>query len=196
MSRTSPPPESVSWPTLPDLFLLLAGCAASFLLLRWEPPSTSPLGPLRVEPNESVPEPARRLVTALPELVRLPEGVTLLWPVFYVVQKLRARARGLTAGEWLLGFSWLGTTAMTGLTACAAADVLPGPLREQAPRAMVIWYLVLVPSLALFAFLVALVGLGRRRPLPWTHNLSLALLLWPALPLGGALALGTFVSQP
>jgi hypothetical protein len=52
--------------------------------------------------------------------------------------------------------------------------------------------MVLVPSLALIAAILALLTLFHREPPPWTHHLGLALILWPVLPLVGMLLLGKF----
>jgi hypothetical protein len=40
--------------------------------------------------------------------------------------------------------------------------------------------------------LLLLLGLVGRAHQPWTHNLGLALVIWPVLPLAAILALGEF----
>jgi hypothetical protein len=111
MSRLlSPPVPYTSRPTLVDYYLLLLGCGLSLYLTR--------LGPMPAAAEESRTDPGlREFVALLPEAMRLPEGVLLLWPVFLALQRLRGRRQGLTFGEWLWVLAWLGTALLTGLSA-------------------------------------------------------------------------------
>jgi len=181
MSRAPTAAVPASRPGFLDFFLLLTGCAVSLLLARL------PLLP-QLTPNE-VPF-AADLLPQLLTLVRLPEGVILLWPVFYLLQLAFGRSQGLTAGEWLWILAWLGTVLVTALAALLHAGLLPESVRPHVRLwPPVVWYFILVPSLALVAVVLAIIGLFRREPPPWTHPLGLALLVWPALPLAGLLVL-------
>src|SRR3954469_15579497 len=99
-----------SRPSLVDYFLLLLGCSLSLFLVR-------SLGRITVTPNDGLSEPLADLTAALGDLMRMPEGIVLLWPVFLLFQKLRGRKQGLTAGEWLWVIAWLGVALLTGLSA-------------------------------------------------------------------------------
>jgi hypothetical protein len=182
MSRAPTAAAPVSRPRFLDFFLILIGCGISLFLARL---------PLLREPAPNGLPLAAGVVPVLPALLRLPEGVLLLWPVFYLSQLVLRRSQSLTAGEWLWLFAWLGTALMNGLAAVLHSGVLPEVVRAHAavwPGA--IWYLVLVPSMALIAVVLALFGLFRREPPPWTHHLGLALIVWPLLPLAGLLTFG------
>ena len=66
---------------------------------------------------------------------------------------------------------------------------LPGFLEEWWGPFRWVWYFGFGVALAMPALGFALFGLIRRRPMPWTHGLGLALALWPVLPLLGILLL-------
>ena len=109
MSRVPAAAAPPSRPTLVDYFLLLGGFALSLSLLQ--------LGsPLRVEPTEALPEALRDLVPGLAAPMRLPEGIILLWPFFYGIQRVRGRSQGLTSAEWLWVISWIGVALLTALS--------------------------------------------------------------------------------
>ncbi|HXG11425.1 MAG TPA: hypothetical protein VNK04_16845 [Gemmataceae bacterium] len=194
----------VSRPVLLDYFLLLAGCALSFGLVRLDQPTGRPglrapeaavryIGHLKVEPGPRANSPALRyLVLTLPDLLRLPEGIILLWPFFFGIQRIMGRKQGLTSGEWLWVFSWLGVALLAILAAWNHWGPLPEFLAGRASWVPVVWYLILVPSIGLIAVLVLLLGLLGRQPFPWTHGLGLALTIWPAGPLAGILTLGKY----
>src|SRR5262249_11361120 len=124
-------------------------------------------------------------------LMRLPEGIILFWPFFFGWQRLQGRAEGLTGGEWLWVLSWLGGALLTGVGGWQALLPLPGALQAHAAKPRLLWYMVFVPAMALLAAVLGLLGpfLGRR-PTPWTHPLSLALMIWPAGLVAVVLATG------
>jgi len=192
MSRqpaVTPPP--LPRPTLIDWLFLLTGCGASLLLSTLPSPRPEPAGAA----FDSVW--LGRLATTLPALMHLPEGVILLGPFFYLGQRLLGRAPGITTGEWLWIFAWPGVALVNGLAAWrlaidSGATALPDFL---APHAVylfywpaMVWYVLLVPSLAVVALLVGLFGMFGRTP-PWTHSLGVVLVVWPVVPLAGILAL-------
>src|SRR4051812_46822073 len=94
-------------PTLLDYFLLLGGYSLSLFLLR--------LQPWAFKAKEGLAAPVADLVEQLADIMRLTEGVVLLWPLFLVLQKFRGRSQGLTAGEWLWVIAWLCIVLLTGL---------------------------------------------------------------------------------
>jgi hypothetical protein len=184
--RRLTPETAPARPLLLDYLLLLAGFGLSLLLCR--------MASLRVEMDESaVPALLRDFLPLLPDLLRLPEGVILLWPVFHFGQKLVGRRQALTSAEWLWVFAWFGTVAVNGLAAWKQWGAMPDLVASHTTWPPVIWYAILVPSLAILALFLALVGLLRWGVPPWTHNLALALLLWPIAPLVAILTLGRFV---
>jgi hypothetical protein len=215
MSRAPavPPPVAqvaapLSRPNLVDWLLILAGVSLSFFLMQFTyptdavasgtpaKPSASPtkaepgLGRLRIRPKSwAARSPWSETLAALPDAVRLPEGIILLWPVLHTLQRLLGRKQGLTAAEWLWVFAWLGTAALVGLAVWHHFRPLPDGLKGWPP---VIWYVVVIPSMALVALIVALLGVVGSAHKPWTHNLGVALVVWPVVPLAGILALGDF----
>jgi hypothetical protein len=169
-------------PTLLDYFLLLAGCSLSLFLIQ--------IKPWKFEAKEGLGAPAADLVGQLGDIMRLTEGVVLLWPIFLALQSLRGRAHGLSAGEWLWVIAWLGVATMTGLAAWAKWGTLPEWLQDHADKPRMIYYMIVAPSMGALAMLFAVIGLVRRSPIPWTQSFSLALVTWPVLPLAGILTLG------
>jgi hypothetical protein len=184
---TVPAPEPTSRPTLADFFLLLAGASLSLYLVD--------LAPLAVQVSADVSDArARAALVFLAGPLRLGEGVVLLWPLFFYLQRLRGRAQGLTAGEWLWVLSWVGVALLAALDVWRGTSGVLAPsdfILQHAGKARVLWYRTLVPALAVVAGALVLAGLFRRRPAPWTHALGLALLIWPALPLAAILAFGS-----
>jgi probable H4MPT-linked C1 transfer pathway protein len=178
-----------SRPTLVDYLLLLSGCGVSLYLVR--------LGPLWVEPGEHVTSPVLSEVVAsfLPTVMRLPEGVLLLGPIFFLLQLILGRRQGPTGAEWLWALAWLGTALLTGLSAWARTDTVPELLQPYVHKPLLLWYLIFVPAMAALALVLAVLGLASSTPKPWTHSLGLALVLWPALPLGAIFTLGNFTTE-
>lgn len=185
MSRASDA-ATPSRPTAVDFFFLIVGVALSLLLFR--------IPVLRVDPTggELLPEWLRYLLPALPEMMRLPEGVLLLWPVFYVSQLVVGRSQGLTTSEWLWIFAWVAVVAINALAAWNAWGVVPDELKPYARWPGLLWYVVVVPSMSVTALVVSLFGLMTRAAPPWTHSLALVLIIWPVLPLAAVLALTRF----
>src|SRR5437016_1022812 len=116
-------------PTTWDLFLVMAGCGLSYYLLgiTHSPTENSSIPPLplvrhfghmRIEPGASTRLPVlKALVLSLPDIMRLHEGIVLLFPLLYLTQLLMARPLGFTTCEWMWIFAWLGTLIVTGLGA-------------------------------------------------------------------------------
>jgi hypothetical protein len=188
MSRT-PTPSTPNRPGLLDCFLLLCGPALSLCLCR------VPL--FDVKPNGSFTDPLiLSFLPLLPTLLRLTEGIILLWPLFFASQRLRGRTQGLTAVEWLWIFAWLGVATLNALANGNQWVPTPDALLPYKDYLFywpqLVWYVLVVPSLALVALLIGLLGMFGREPPPWTHLFGLALLVWPVLPLAAILALAKF----
>jgi len=167
-----------SRPTLVDYLLLMIGFAlSSVLYVQLRQPSATP-GPNAAHAA------LRDLLAALP---------ALLWPLFLATQRLLGRKQGLTVAEWLWVFAWLGTATMIGLGAWNRWGTVPEFLRDYRVYPALVWYVILVPSMALIALLAALFGVFSGSQRPWTHNLAIVLLAWPVLPLAGLLALSNQV---
>lgn len=174
-------------PTFLDYFFILAGCSLSLVLVYFHP--------LHVRPGDEVA--SRSLAQAigfLPQLMRLPEGILLLWPFFFALQLLRGRPAALTAVEWLWVLSWLGIAVLTALSAWQVWGTLPEAVHAYRELPRKLWYVILAPSMAVLGLCLALAALFRREPLPWTHTFGLVLLLWPVGPLLGIVTLGKFGS--
>lgn len=184
MSRI-PIAAAPSRPSVVDYLLLLAGGSLSLYL--------HSVSPLAVKPHrEDWPAAVQELIAFLPAAMRLPEGIVLLGPLFYLTQLARRRAWALTSLEWLWAINWLGVAALAGVALWLRSGSMPDALHPYAVRPRHLWYLIFVPSLAALALVLGLLGMVRRAAVPWTHTLGLALLVWPAAPLAGILALARF----
>jgi hypothetical protein len=166
----------------------MVGCSISLLLMHFHP--------MYVEAGEQVKgEALRDLVAFLPQMMRLPEGILLMWPVFFTMQRVRGRPTAMTAVEWLWVLSWLGVALLAGLSAWQVWGTLPETVRPYGELPRKLWYIILVPSMAALGLILALVGMIRRVPPPWTHSFGLVLLLWPVGPLLGIVTLGKLVTR-
>src|SRR5262249_26022758 len=103
-----PPAErpEVSRPGVIDHLAVLAGVALSLYLMH--------LAPLTAQPSNPLDWRLEQVFRFLAPLIRLPEGVLLLWPVFFGLQYF-SRSDGLTAGEWLWLLGWAGVVLLTAL---------------------------------------------------------------------------------
>jgi len=176
-----------SRPHLLDYLLILAGCSLSLVLIR--------LAPIQVRPNDSVTSSMiRDLVNTQGQILCLSDGIVLLWPFFFLSSRLTTRFPGLTAGEWLWILAWLGVALLTTLLLWKgwANSYMPAFLLDNTEKIRIIWYLIFVPTLGALALIFAVAGMMANRNQPWTHTLSLALVLWPVAPLALILSLGKF----
>jgi hypothetical protein len=174
MSKAPWVPLPGARPTLIELFLLLGGYALSLWLAQ--------VNKMKDTAGEDIL--VQSFGNALPFLMlRLTEGIVLLLPLFWILQIIEGRRQWLAAGEWLGLFAWFGTFLVTIEGICQYADLLPQRLRELAAWPLILWYLVVVPAMALVALLLAVLGLFSRKQQPWTHRLGLALMMWPVVPL-------------
>jgi hypothetical protein len=191
-------------PTTWDLFLVMAGCAFSYYLLAishspTENTSVPPLplvrhfGHMRIEPGGAARLPiVKSLVLSLPDLMRLHEGILLLFPLLYLTQTLMARPLGFTTCEWMWIFAWMGTVLITGMGAWQQFGDLTGLPYKVCNWAVVIWYMVFVPAIALITVGCWLYSAVQRKPYPWTHNFAVVLLAWPVPWLIALMVLGKF----
>jgi hypothetical protein len=174
-----------SRPTLVDYVFLLFGCSLSLYLLSFSP--------LHVKAtHENWPVFLNEFIAFLPAAMRLPEGIVLMGPIFYVTQLVRRRAWGLTSLEWLWLLNGLGIAVLAGVAAWHHSGTIPEFLAPYATMPRKLWYLIFVPSLAVLAAVLGILGLVRRDAVPWTHTLGLVLLVWPAPPLLGVVSLAKF----
>ena len=96
--------------------------------------------------------------------MRMPEGVILLFPLFFLPQFILGRRQEISPGEWLWILAWFGTVALTGLTLVRHLVGLPEWLDPVfAERLRWIWHLGFGTALAVIALILVLVGLIRRR---------------------------------
>ncbi len=140
---------------------------------------------LRTVLRQGTPTPALHAVLhVLPAILFLPVGVILFWPIFYVSQWLSGRRQTLTIGEWLLGLAWLAAIAFSLWCVLKGTGNLPEFLSgPEFKKYAVLAYILFMLSVGALAAVIWLVGLVARWQQPWTHTLSLALMVWPALPL-------------
>jgi hypothetical protein len=182
-ARSNPlAPVAPSRPTGLDFFLILVGCTLSLLL--------ADLSGFRAQPTGTTPPWAAALLRrSLPSMLFLPLGILLLWPLFYLTQRIAGRAQPITVGEWLWGVAWLGAVLLTAWVAWQAWGTPPEFLSPETFKGRVfVGYAVATLAFAAVALLTGLVDLIGRWGRPWTHHLALALLLWPVLPLLALLA--------
>jgi hypothetical protein len=165
-----------SRPTWFDFLLLPAGFAGSVLLGQLS-------GFRATRMAETPPGLPDWLVAILPLWLFLPVGPILLWPIFYLTQRLAGRSQALSWGEWLLGLAWLAGLVLAGGIIWQAWGTLPGFLAERLPRYLVLGHMLGGLSLGGLAVVLLLVDLAGRWPQPWTHRLSLGLLIWQLAPL-------------
>jgi len=184
MSQPSASAPAALAPTFLDYFLLLSGFALTLWLLSLYPPVPP------ASEDENLSPAMKKLAPELPNLVRLPQGVILLWPIFLLWQTIQGRKQSLTAGEWLWVFSWLGTAVVVGLAAWSKFGTLPEVLQNSERTVRVVWFVILTSAIAAAGIIIGFGGLIWRVRRPWTHTCALALVIWPALPLLGILALG------
>jgi hypothetical protein len=176
--------EPVSRPRFFDYFFLLGGVSLSLYLML--------LSPIGAEATAELPD-ARlgQVVAFLPTMMRLPEGVFLLWPLFFATQWV-SRSRPLTAGEWLWLLAWVGLVVLTALTAWEYLVGLPDSVRAHAGKPRLLWYVVVMPAMGVLAVLFLLFGVFRSTPAPWTDTLALALVIWPVPLALTVLSVGNF----
>ncbi|HEY7309437.1 MAG TPA: hypothetical protein VH643_08780 [Gemmataceae bacterium] len=175
-----------SRPTLLDYVFLLAGGSLSLFLMS--------VSPLLVKPShDNWPASLNEFIAFLPSAMRLPEGIVLMGPLFYVTQLVRRRAWALTSLEWLWAISWLGIVVLAAVAAWHRSDTMPEFLEPYAAMPRKLWYLIFVPSMAVLAAVLGIVGIVRRAAVPWTHTFGMVLLVWPAAPLLGIFSLAKFV---
>jgi hypothetical protein len=160
-----------------DYLLILAGAALSLLL--------TDLSGYRALPTADTPAAlAGVALRSVPHLLFLPLGLILLWPLFYMTQRMRGRAEGLTAAEWLWGVAWLGAVALAAWICWQHWGTPPeflAPASFKGPA--YVGYAVAMLALGAVGLLLGLADLVGRWPRPWTHPFCLALVMWPALPL-------------
>src|SRR5262245_35563500 len=138
MSRTTSP-APVSRPCFFDYLSLPAGVGLSLYWMQ--------LAPIRAEPESASIDPRlASLIAFLPALMRLPEGVILLWPLFFATQ-WPGRSQGLTLGEWLWLLAWVGAAMLAGLTTWEHLGGLPELLRPHAAKPRLLWYVVVMPAM-------------------------------------------------
>src|SRR5436305_338870 len=119
----------VSRPGLLDFFLLLAGFALSYFLLQL----TYVPAQIRLKLHPSTPDfpwLASSFWEPMLALLRLGDGVVLLWPLFLGIQRVRGRPQGLTVGEWLWVLAWLGTALLLGLAVWFQWGTVPEGMRD------------------------------------------------------------------
>jgi hypothetical protein len=124
------------------------------------------------------------LVPALPFALFLPVGVVLFWPIFYVNQWILGRRQGMSSAEWLLGLSWLVFSALTVWILLKGTGHLPEMLAGANVRKYVVaGYMLYMIAMAALALLLFLFDVCAGWTQPWTQALTIALMLWPMLPL-------------
>jgi hypothetical protein len=161
----------VSRPRFIDYFLMLCGAGLSVLLAEWSE--------VRVTAGDAS-RPGPAFVKVLPYLLFLPQGIILLWPIFYATQRAGGRDVALAAGEWVWGLAWLAAVL---LVSWIAWKQMSQPEVDTLKKTAVLAYILFVLTAAVIAVIVAFVDMVGRWPQPWTHTFCLVLMIWSALPL-------------
>ena len=169
--------DATSRPRFLDYFLILLGSGLSMLLAQMS----------GLQAHAATEAPDRFLAAFLhifPALLFLPLGILLWWPVFFTTQKIFGRKQGLTVAEWLWGLSWLVALFLTVWIVWKGLGTAPGFLgTHDFQKGVIVGYIIYALSMAVIAVIVFFVGLFGRWSQPWTHHFSLALMIWPAVPL-------------
>ena len=172
----APTSASLTRPRVVDFLLIFLGVMISGIL--------GELSGLEVKTAANPSVWLAALAKLFPGFLFLPVGVILFWPVFFTTQKIFGRGQGLTLGEWLLGLAWLGSLALSGWIIWKGSGAAPpGLTNDSFKQLVVLAYVLFTLSMGAIAILLFLVGTILRWVNPWTHSLSLALLIWPAGPL-------------
>jgi hypothetical protein len=168
-------PVVPSRPRFLDYFLILVGSGFSLVLAE--------LSGLRAS-SETPGRFLGALSHVFPQLLFFPLGILLFWPVFYTTQKIFGRKQALTVAEWLWGLAWLADLFLTAWILWKGLGTTPGFLGTPGfQNGVMLGYLIVALSLAAIAFIVLIINLFGRWPQPWTHSFSLALMIWPVVPL-------------
>jgi hypothetical protein len=177
-------PVIPSRPCFLDYFLILVGSGLSLWLAE--------LSGLHAGTTSEIPDRfLAPLLRLFPHLLFLSLGILLWWPVFFTTQKIFGRQQALTVGEWLWGLAWLGALFLTAWIVWKGLGTAPGFLgTPDFQKGVIVGYIIFTLSMAVIAFLVLVINLFGRWPQPWTHHFSLALMIWPVLPLSMLWLLG------
>jgi hypothetical protein len=191
-------------PTTLDLFLIMAGCVLSYYLLAitYSPTENTSIPPLplvrhfghmRIEPGGAAKLPIfKSLVLSLPDVIRLPEGILLFFPLFYLTQTFMGRPLGFTTCEWMWVLAWLGTAGVTAIGVILQFADLSEFLHKASTWPIVLWYMVFVPAIGLITVGCWFYSLAQRKVFPWTHNFAVVLLAWPLPWLVALMIFGKF----
>jgi hypothetical protein len=177
-ARSKPAPPTIpSRATWLDFFLILFGCALSLIL--------TDLSGFRSFASENTPTWVINLQPhSLAYSLFLPVGVLLLWPLFYLTQRIAGRKQALTLGEWLWFVAWLGAIGLTVWIVWQYLGTPPDFLKPETFKGRAfVGYAVTMLALAVVALATGLVDLFGRWGRPWTHHFALALFMWPVVPL-------------
>jgi hypothetical protein len=171
-----PPPRQ--FPIALEYFLILLGLMLSSLVGAWSGVKVA------VAPDAPPSAWADGFSVALPQMLFLPLGVMLLWPLFFLVQKLSGRKQGVTAGEWLWGLAFLASIVIVGIILWRALGEGPGFLTASSfKKNFLLVYMLYALGMALVSLVILIISALGRWVTPWTHTFGLVLLLWPAMPL-------------
>lgn len=172
------PPLQPSRPRVLDHFLILFGAALSVFLaracgLRIVPSGEQASGPL-----------GQAFQASLPAWLFLPVGITLFWPLFYLIQRSLGRPGGLAPAEWLWGLSWLISLFLAIWMVWSGSGTAPSWLGgDSARNNILLVYILIVLSLAVVALVLFIMGFLGAKQRPWTHGFALILQFWPVVPL-------------
>lgn len=169
----TPQPPVLPGPSFLDYFLIFCGAGLSVLLAQ--------LSGLHVD-HENARGLLLHLHSVLPQMLFLPMGIVLFWPIFFGVQKVLGRNTGMTLGEWLWGVAWLANVFFAIWFFWYGFGGMPSAV-QNIKQQVIISYLLFSLAMAVIAPVLLIVGLVRRAPLPWTHRFCLAMLTWPIAPL-------------
>src|SRR5262249_42050743 len=140
----------VSRPTPVDYLLVFFGCGLSLYMNQISGP--------RPEAKDTIPLWIQQdLLPHLPALLLLPQGIILLWPMFYGTQRLLGRRLPLSAGECLGGVAGLGTVLIPGWVLGPHRGTLPAFAENLDSPPQFLWTIIAGTAMAVTALLIGLV---------------------------------------
>jgi uncharacterized integral membrane protein len=173
MATTPLAPGPIAVPPKPngfDFFVLLLGGSVSLLLLQFDYP--------QITPRPGTPT---WILVWLKSSMRFSEGIVLTWIILFPTQRLLGRTQPITSVEWLWIVTWLCVVVYNTfhMLLIPNPSLIPGDMTPLKFWTTFSWYVIVVPSIAALALLLAVIGAVQRTPKPWTHTFGAALLVWP-----------------
>ncbi len=162
-------------PTWFDYFFVFAGCGISLVLVRilnFRAISTQATPDWMMEP----------LIKVLPEMMFLPVGIIVWWPLFFVAARIRGRSGELSWVEWFWGLLWLLNFFLVGSLLWVCWKGIPEVLEPyEIPKQIEEWLPIVLWAIGGAAVFFGVITAFSKKPSSWTHHFGLVLISWPAV---------------